>query len=111
MWVTFDEADGDLIICGDDRFFVSRDAVGHRLLVSTRCAHRGGPLHMGQRDLSNGCIRCPWHKMNTPFEALKRRSLPALRIGSKWTACLPVEDPSAQVIVMPMRPRPGVPAR
>ena len=38
---------------------------------------------MGQRDLVKNCIRCPWHNLNTPYEALKRRSLPSVRIGSK----------------------------
>lgn len=37
---------------------VVRDLVTTRVLAD-RCSHMGGPLHEG--DVSEGCIRCPWH--------------------------------------------------
>jgi nitrite reductase/ring-hydroxylating ferredoxin subunit/uncharacterized membrane protein len=36
---------------------VKRSGVVH--VLSDRCTHRGGPLHEGE--LTDGCIRCPWH--------------------------------------------------
>ncbi len=102
MWVSFDDADGELIICEDERYFVAKDFGGRRFVVSARCSHRGGPLHMAQRDSTRDCVRCPWHKLNTPYRALERRSVPSARIGSKWTARLPSVGQSDKVVVMPI---------
>lgn len=102
MWVSFDDMDGGLIICGDERFFVAEDATGKRFVVSARCSHRGGPLHMGKRDDGRNCIRCPWHNLATPMKALQRRSIASARIGSKWTARLPVDASPDNVVVMPL---------
>ena len=57
---------------------------------------------MGESDLVNNCIRCPWHNKNSRYGMLRRRSLPAVRVGSVWTALLPIKEPSARVVVMPL---------
>lgn len=103
MWVSFDEREGALIICGQERFFLTGGPDGTRIITSTRCRHRGGPLHMGRRDRGGTCIRCPWHNIATSIRSLARHSLTAARVGSRWTVRLPVATEAAPtVVVMPV---------
>lgn len=101
MWVEFDEKDGDLILHGDERYFLTRDKNGKQFVATTRCPHRGGPLHFGEYDENTGCIKCPWHNMKTPVRALKGQSLTASRCGSRWHVRLPTLEHPSSVVIMP----------
>lgn len=101
-WVTFDDQkDGDLIISGEERYFVADVGEGRRAVVPARCSHRGGPMYMGKSVRDKSCIQCTWHNMQTSTKVLARRSIPSARIGSFWTALLPSGISGSTVVVMP----------
>ena len=99
MWISVDKEDGDLIVCGQDRYFLVSDAEKGSFFAPAQCSHRGGPLNFGKATKKRSCIECPWHKMATPIAALERRSLTAMRCGSNWVVELP--DSEHPVVVMP----------
>ena len=101
MWFSFDDKEGNLIICGNDRFFITSTPAGRKFVVSARCSHRGGPLNLGDKKSASGCIRCPWHNLNTPLQSLEKRSIPAIRNGSNWHVKLPSSLCGSHVVVMP----------
>ena len=99
MWVSVDRNDGDLIVCGTDRYFLVSDPEKGSFFAPAQCSHRGGPLNFGTPRKKRSCIECPWHKMTTQIAALERRSLTAMRCGSRWLVDVP--DSEHPVVVMP----------
>jgi nitrite reductase/ring-hydroxylating ferredoxin subunit/uncharacterized membrane protein len=43
----------------DGQPLVAHEGATGPLALYDRCSHLGGPLHEG--DVTNGCVRCPWH--------------------------------------------------
>jgi Rieske Fe-S protein len=74
-----------VVIDGEVYFAVERDDAVH--VLSSRCPHRGGPLHLG--DVEGGKLRCPWHGSKFPMERLCDRSHPAVRVGDTVAVYLP----------------------
>jgi nitrite reductase/ring-hydroxylating ferredoxin subunit/uncharacterized membrane protein len=50
---------------------------GKVVAMTTRCTHRGGPLHEGE--ISDGCVECPWHGSRFSVEDGTVRRGPATR--------------------------------
>lgn len=91
-----------MIIYDDDRFFIVDDESSNdKFLVSTRCQHRGGPLHMASYDGKKECLTCPWHKVPTSIRALRHRALPTARVGDYWIAKLPEGSENSLPRIMP----------
>ncbi|MEU7008326.1 Rieske 2Fe-2S domain-containing protein [Streptomyces sp. NPDC046332] len=85
----FDRTEHNALVAGDDVYFVmERDNDVH--VLSSRCPHRGGPLHLG--DVEDGRLRCPWHGGLFPVDRLCDRSHPAIRVGHTVTVYLPAGD-------------------
>lgn len=60
----------------------------HCHVVSGKCAHRGGPLHLGETDESGRFIVCPWHKNKTNIARLVEEELPSVRVPGRITVVL-----------------------
>ena len=103
MWVEFNQSiDGSLIICSNERYFVACANDGRQYISPAKCSHRGGPLHMGEKSSKENCIRCPWHGLATSEKSMERRSLPAVRVGTRWRAKLPEASALNDIVVMPI---------
>ncbi|WP_411118801.1 Rieske (2Fe-2S) protein [Streptomyces sp. 058-1L] len=44
---------------GDEPVVVVHESSGTVRVLADRCSHMGGPLSEGE--VTDGCIRCPWH--------------------------------------------------
>lgn len=94
--VTFNPEQFNFIVAGEASYFLLRLSDGSLLLFNDRCAHRGGPLHLGHWDEAAGCLVCPWHQSKYPEKALRRGSAPLIQRGGRVTAVLDA-PPSTQV--------------
>jgi hypothetical protein len=74
--VTFDSNTYNFVVAGAKSYFLLRLADGSRLLLSSRCKHRGGPLHLGRWDEERHCLVCPWHQTRYTEAALRRSAVP-----------------------------------
>ncbi|MET9674020.1 Rieske 2Fe-2S domain-containing protein [Streptomyces sp. NPDC006482] len=85
----FDRTEHNALVAGDEIYFVmERDNALH--VLSSRCPHRGGPLHLG--DVEDGRLVCPWHGGSFPVARLCDRSHPSVRVGNTVTVYLPAGD-------------------
>lgn len=89
MFVSFNEKNGDVLICGDHRFFVFREKNSTPFVIPAQCPHRGGPLSMGEFDECSGRLSCPWHGYSWTLKKLRSWGLPAFSIRGQWTVQLP----------------------
>jgi nitrite reductase (NADH) small subunit len=80
------------VIVGDRHFF-AYDRSGAVHVIASRCAHRGGPLHLGR--IEDGKLRCPWHGTTFRVDRLCARGVAVVQRGSKVIAYLPATDPDA----------------
>ncbi|KAA2261406.1 Rieske 2Fe-2S domain-containing protein [Solihabitans fulvus] len=77
---------------GDDLYFVlAREGTVH--LIASTCAHRGGPLHLGE--VQEGRLRCPWHGNSFKVDRLCVRGASVVQRGSQVIAYVPAKE-SAQ---------------
>jgi nitrite reductase (NADH) small subunit len=82
----------NLVSVGEQNYFVLRTDDGKQMLVSDRCPHRGGPLHLGSWDWGRNGIVCPWHQTCVSIKALIRRAPAAVRIRQHITMVTDVGD-------------------
>jgi nitrite reductase (NADH) small subunit len=75
----------DLLSIGERNYFVLNTHDGKQTLVSDRCPHRGGPLHLGNWDWTGNGIVCPWHQTCVSVRALIRRAPAAVRERRRLT--------------------------
>lgn len=94
--VTFNPEQFNFIVAGDTSYFLLRLPDGSLLLFNDRCAHRGGPLHLGHWDGAGECLVCPWHQSKYPEKALRRGAAPLIHRRGRVTAVLDA-PPSTQV--------------
>jgi len=75
MALTFSVEDYNLMIVGDQEYFVQR--IGGELhVLPSRCPHRGGPLRLGR--VEDGIIVCPWHGTKVPLSSCRKTALPTV---------------------------------
>lgn len=94
----FSRSEHNALVAGDETYFVmERENAVH--VLSSRCPHRGGPLHLG--DVEGEKLRCPWHGGMFPLGRLCDRSHPSVRVGDTVTVYLPAgENPPVPVHTM-----------
>jgi hypothetical protein len=88
--VTFDPDKYNFVVAGDDAYFLLRLPGGGRVLFKDRCAHRGGPLHLGGWDACAGALVCPSHQTRYSEGVLRRQGAPLVYRGGLVTAVLDV---------------------
>ncbi|MEN3356429.1 MAG: nitrite reductase small subunit [Mycobacteriales bacterium] len=82
------------VILGEDHYFVMlREGAVH--LITSRCPHRGGPLHLG--DVQEGRLRCPWHGSTFRVDRLCARSVSTVQRGGQVIAYIPAPEQAAPV--------------
>ncbi len=86
--VTFDPDKFNFVVAGDDAYFLLRLPGGERVLFKDRCAHRGGPLHLGGWDAGAGALVCPSHRSKYSERVLRRQGAPLVYSGGRVTAVL-----------------------
>ncbi|WP_051386266.1 Rieske 2Fe-2S domain-containing protein [Actinokineospora inagensis] len=79
------------VVLGDRHFF-AYDRSGAVHVIASRCAHRGGPLHLGR--IENGKLRCPWHGNDFRVDRLCARGVAVVQRGDRVIAYLPAEPDS-----------------
>ncbi len=94
--VTFNPERFNYITAGDDSYFLLRLSAGSLVLFNDRCAHRGGPLHLGHWDEKSKCLVCPWHQSKYSERALRRGATPLIHRRGRVTAILDA-PPSTRV--------------
>ncbi|WP_437963756.1 Rieske 2Fe-2S domain-containing protein [Sorangium sp. So ce260] len=90
MLLRFDLEEHNYIAGDAADYFLLRTG-SQTLMVPDRCPHRGGPLHLAQRE--GQALVCPWHEGRVPLHALRRRSLALIRRGSRVAVIL--DEPPA----------------
>jgi hypothetical protein len=85
--IHFDRA-ANYIELEDQCFMVLDDADHGRHVVPGKCAHRGGPLHLGHVDEKARSIICPWHQGKTNIARLVESALPAVSVPGRVTVVL-----------------------
>lgn len=81
---------GNCVTVGDLSFVYARTELGS-FVMSTRCPHRGGPLHLATVDCRRARLVCPWHGRATPLTSrVLSSSIPVVRRGSTVTAVFDV---------------------
>lgn len=78
---------------GDNSYFVLGDAGGNWHTLPAKCAHRGGPLHLGSADETGCFIVCPWHKNRSSMTRLRAEALPTVSTRGRVTVVTPDESP------------------
>lgn len=96
MVVTFDPSLFNFVVAGDDSYFLFRLPDGGRVLFKDRCAHRGGPLHLGRWDDGACALLCPSHRTRYPEKVLRKHGVPLIYRAGRATAVLDVA-PQQQV--------------
>ncbi|HEX8556984.1 MAG TPA: Rieske 2Fe-2S domain-containing protein [Pyrinomonadaceae bacterium] len=86
--VTFDPERFNFVTAGGDSYFLLRLPDGLRVMFKDRCAHRGGPLHLGCWDAGAGALVCPSHQTKYPERALRRQGAPLVYRAGRVTAVL-----------------------
>ena len=75
MALTFSVEDYNVVVVGDQEYFVQR--IGGELhVLPSRCPHRGGPLRLGR--VEDGTIVCPWHGTKIPLSRCRKSALPTV---------------------------------
>lgn len=74
------------VVVGERHYF-AYDRGGAVHVIASRCAHRGGPLHLGE--VEDGRLRCPWHGNSVRLDRLCARAAAVVQRGSRIIAYLP----------------------
>lgn len=94
--ITFNPEQFNFVMAGDESYFLLRLDDGSLLLCHDRCAHRGGPLHLGHWDDAGKCLVCPWHQSKYSEKVLHKLATPLIRRQGRVTAVLDAA-PSTQI--------------
>jgi Rieske Fe-S protein len=86
--VTFDPNQFNFIVAGEESYFLLRLHDGSRLLFNDRCAHRGGPLHLGDWNDAGSCLVCPWHQSKYSEKVLRKQAVPLVYSQGRATVML-----------------------
>jgi hypothetical protein len=86
--ITFDPDEFNFVTVGDESYFLLRLPGGDRVLFKDRCAHRGGPLHLGDWDGDACRLVCPSHQTGYPEKVLRRLSAPLVYRNGRVTAVI-----------------------
>lgn len=103
---------GNCVTVAGTPYVYARTVLGS-FVLRARCAHRGGPLHLGRLDADRARLICPWHGRTTSVTAALRKGIPGVRRGEQVTAVFPVPpDEPHQVGYRPLSPdlSPAAPA-
>lgn len=90
--ITFDRNVSNALIVGDDTYFLLEQKGRPSIMCNARCAHRGGPLHLGRACGDTGAITCPWHELTWPRLVLERSGLPTVRVGDRINTVVDATD-------------------
>ncbi|SRR6266571_6390253 len=82
-------------------YVFARTSLGS-FVMPARCAHRGGPLHLGDLDERGTRLVCPWHGGHTSVARMIKTAVPAVRTGNTVTAVFP--DPADSGRAVTYRP-------
>jgi nitrite reductase/ring-hydroxylating ferredoxin subunit len=69
-------------------YIYARTRIGS-FLMSARCPHRGGPLHLATFERTGTRLVCPWHGRATSVARARSTGIPATRRGDVVTAVFP----------------------
>jgi nitrite reductase (NADH) small subunit len=83
--VTFNPNTHNFIVSGQESYFIFQTDEGEKLLLSTRCSHKGGPLHLGYHKCAKQGLVCPWHDRVYSQKNLQNRALPLIFRADKVT--------------------------
>ncbi|MEU4550465.1 MULTISPECIES: Rieske 2Fe-2S domain-containing protein [Micromonospora] len=76
----------NMVVADAEQYFaIERAGAVH--LISSRCPHRGGPLHLGE--VVDDRVRCPWHGNSFRLDRMCDRGVPTVQRGGRITAYLP----------------------
>jgi nitrite reductase (NADH) small subunit len=67
-------------------------------VMSARCPHRGGPLHLGEFEDGGGRLVCPWHGRRASVTRMIKASVPAVRRGNTVTVVFPCAADASHAI-------------
>lgn len=87
--VEMDWSEHNTFVAGGQRYF-GLEIAGTVHLISARCPHRGGPLHLGR--IVDGRVRCPWHGTTFRLDRLCEIGLPSVQRGSHIIAYLSKDE-------------------
>lgn len=88
--VTFDTRQFNFVVTSQAAYFLLELPDGSRVLFKDRCAHRGGPLHLGCWDAKAGGLVCPSHQTRYPEKVLRQQGVPLVCSAGRATAVLDV---------------------
>ena len=100
--VDLDLGGHNYVVVEEEPYFLLRLNEGKVVVTRDQCPHRGAPLHLGEWNEKSSSLACPLHGACFIHSVLRRRSVPAVRVGSAVTAVFPV-DPEASVQRMQKR--------
>lgn len=81
--ISFELGAVNTLASGLHEYCLHRQADDSLWMLPARCSHRGGPLRLGTYDPERGAIVCPWHRLCTSTERLRRGALPLVRNGNR----------------------------
>lgn len=84
----------NFIEVGEERYLVVFDSQDVAHTIAGKCAHRGGPLHLGAMDPSGRFIVCPWHKSKTSLANAVAKELPTVCAGGRISVVLQSGTPA-----------------
>ena len=84
------------VLVGEDLYFTFATP-GQVHLIASRCAHRGGPLHLGEVRADR--LRCPWHGSAFKVDRLCARAVSVVQRGSTVIAYVPVPESTSDDLV------------
>lgn len=82
------EGRGNCVVLGDTPYVYARTKLGS-FVLSARCPHRGGPLHLAEFEPGGNRLICPWHERATSVTKALKAGIPAVRRGDRVTAVFP----------------------
>jgi nitrite reductase (NADH) small subunit len=88
---------GNCVEVGGIPYVFARTWLGS-FMMAAQCAHRGGPLHLGDLDEDGRRLVCPWHGSRTSILRIIKTAVPAVRTGNTVTAVFPVPATAERVL-------------
>jgi nitrite reductase (NADH) small subunit len=76
------------VVIDDEPFVYARTRLG-TFVLSARCRHRGGPLHLARLERDEQRLVCPWHERRSSVARCLRAGIPSVRHGGRVTAVFP----------------------
>jgi Rieske [2Fe-2S] domain len=90
--VRFDARTSNFVFADDTTYFLLETADGRQALVTGKCPHRSGPLHLACPDSAHRKLICPWHEGAIAIHWLIATAVPIVSVDHWITALLPVPE-------------------